>query len=330
MNVAIANLLTAELESPLDEAGFRHRGAELGLRIGAERIGAGLYEAEAGTPIWPYHYHYPSEEWLYVIAGSPVLRDPGGERALMVGDVVCFPAGHAGAHTIAGPGRFVILSDNEAPGPWVSVYPDSNKVSLAPGTFDAPPLNRLILSRDDVVDYWQGEGTADPARPAPVPREPAAPPRPVINVLSVDVDAPPREAPVGLRSRTRQLGPLLGARSLGSTLHELAPGEGTAPYHYECGREEWAVVLTGALALRHPGGERALTAGDVVCFPEGSRGAHRLINRDDAVARVLLVSTKMLPASICYPDSGTWVMRHGPEAPDIVHFQAAPHPWWEN
>ena len=27
--------------------------------LGAARIGAGLYEAREGAPIWPYHYHYP-------------------------------------------------------------------------------------------------------------------------------------------------------------------------------------------------------------------------------------------------------------------------------
>ena len=51
--------------------------ATIGHRIGADRLGAAVYEAEAGHPIWPYHYHHDFEEWLYVISGAPVLRDAG-------------------------------------------------------------------------------------------------------------------------------------------------------------------------------------------------------------------------------------------------------------
>ena len=34
------------------------------------------------SPIWPYHYHHGVEEWLYVLAGAPVLREPAGERPM--------------------------------------------------------------------------------------------------------------------------------------------------------------------------------------------------------------------------------------------------------
>jgi len=103
------NILGVELEERLDEAGFRHSATSAGVRLGAHRIGAGVYEAEPGVPIWPYHYHHGIEEWLYVIAGAPVLREPAGERTLTPGDLVCFPSGHVGAHTVKGPGRFVIF-----------------------------------------------------------------------------------------------------------------------------------------------------------------------------------------------------------------------------
>jgi len=69
---------SVELDEPLDEAGFRHVATSVGLRLGAQRIGASVYKAEAGSPIWPYHYHHRIEEWLYVIAGTPVLREPAG------------------------------------------------------------------------------------------------------------------------------------------------------------------------------------------------------------------------------------------------------------
>jgi len=91
----------------------------VGERLRAERIGAGVYEAEAGVPIWPFHFHHGIEEWLYVIAGAPVLRDPAGERALAPGEIVRFPSGPAGAHTVKGPGRFVIFATGHHDEPWM-------------------------------------------------------------------------------------------------------------------------------------------------------------------------------------------------------------------
>ena len=82
-----------------------------------------------------------------------------------------------------------------------------------------------------------------------------------------------------------------------------SPGR-AEPYHYVYGREEWLLVLAGTPTLRHPHGEDQLEAGDLVCFPEGPAGAHRLLNRGDSVVRALLLSTTGLPANVCYPDTG--------------------------
>ncbi|MGZ4288195.1 MAG: cupin domain-containing protein [Solirubrobacteraceae bacterium] len=107
------NLLSVELDEQIQAGPFRHAGATLGPMLGAERIHGGLYQGEAGRWIWPNHYHHGVEEWLYVLARTPVLRDPGGERTLRAGDLVAFPSGHVGAHTVAGPGRFVIFSTGD-------------------------------------------------------------------------------------------------------------------------------------------------------------------------------------------------------------------------
>jgi len=77
VSIGTVNIATVELDEPLDEAGFRHVATSVGPRLGARRIGAGVYEADAGSPIWPYHYHHGIEEWLYVIAGAPVLPTSG-------------------------------------------------------------------------------------------------------------------------------------------------------------------------------------------------------------------------------------------------------------
>jgi uncharacterized cupin superfamily protein len=108
----------------------------------------------------------------------------------------------------------------------------------------------------------------------------------------------------GYRHRAVAVGRRLGASLLGGTVYELPPGESTWPYHYEHGCEEWAIVLSGRPMLRTPDGEDELEPGDVAVFPEGPAGAHRLENRGDEAARVLILSSKSPLAIVHYPDSG--------------------------
>jgi uncharacterized cupin superfamily protein len=291
------NVRTCELDESLDRAGFRHRAASIAEPLGAKRVGAAVYEARAGEPIWPYHYHHAIEEWLYVISGAPVLRDAGGERELTAGDLVCFPPGHLGAHQVSGPGRFVLLS-TDAPGPYIAVYPDSDKVAVAVGDG-----NVLVLPRSASVDYWHGEGTEGRTDPVQPKREAAAPSRPVVNVLTVAA------GPAGTT---------LGAGRLDATVLELGPGEDAGDYSYAYGREEWVLVLAGAPTRRYPGGDDVLEVCDFVCFPEGPAGARQVANRGDAPVRLLRFSTTQFPVNICYANCGDWVMENAPGADDVV------------
>jgi len=43
-----------------------------------------------------------------------------------------------------------------------------------------------------------------------------------------------------------------------------------------------------------------------------SAGARRLLNRAESLVRALFVSTTGLPANVCYPDTGHWLIRNGP------------------
>ena len=299
MAVAKVNIIGVELDLPLDEAGFRHIAASVGERLGARRIGASVYEAEAGAPIWPYHYHHGIEEWLYVIGGAPVLRDPSGERTLAPGDLTCFPSGPTGAHTLKGPGRFVIFATGQHLEPWMSVYPDSDKVGGPEG----------MLLRSSAVGYWHGEGTVGASELVEAVREPErSPSQPAVNALAL--------------ARAAKLGGLLGAERLDGTVVDLDPGAGGEPYHYVYGREEWLLVLAGTPALRHPHGEDPLVAGDLVCLPEGPAGARRLFNQGESVARALLLSTTGLPVAVCFPETGRWLVRHGLSPDETVALAA--------
>jgi uncharacterized cupin superfamily protein len=111
------------------------------------------------------------------------------------------------------------------------------------------------------------------------------------------------EDPEGFRSGMARLGPLLEAQKLGGTVYDLPPGQAICPYHYEYGTEEWLIVLTGTPTLRTPAGEEVLAPGDVVCFPEGPEGAHKVTAPADSPARVLMLSNANQVEVSVYPDS---------------------------
>jgi uncharacterized cupin superfamily protein len=112
------------------------------------------------------------------------------------------------------------------------------------------------------------------------------------------------DARAGYETSSVRLGEAIGASALGATVYDLATGQSVCPYHYEHGHEEWLLVLTGAPTLRDPDGEHELAPGDVVLFPEGPDGAHKVTNRGEGTARIAILSTKGDPSVAVYPDSG--------------------------
>jgi len=113
-----------------------------------------------------------------------------------------------------------------------------------------------------------------------------------------DADDPP-----GYHSGMSRFGKTIGAKGLGGSVYELPPGQSVCPYHYEYTEEEWLLVLVGQATVRTPAGEEVLGPGELVCFPTGPDGAHKVTNATDETVRVLMVST-MAPVGVCvYPDS---------------------------
>jgi uncharacterized cupin superfamily protein len=256
--------------------------ARVGEAVGGMQIAASLYDLEDGQSSAPSHFHHGIEEWVIALAGAPHVHTAAGEQTLAEGDVVCFPAGLRGLHEVTGPGRVLIVSDTR----------DLDVVEL-------PDRGELIVQPPGTVIRGATSATV-PVGPAP----------PTVNVNEVEVHDEPR-APEGYRRRATSVGPILGAERLGASVYEMDPGDATAPYHYEGVEEEWLVVLSGTPMPRDPDGEHPLATGDLVCFPIGPDGAHKVINRSDSAARVLILATQ--PAndvSICvYPDSekvGVW------------------------
>jgi uncharacterized cupin superfamily protein len=109
--------------------------------------------------------------------------------------------------------------------------------------------------------------------------------------------------PEGYRAGMARLGKLFGAKESGISVYELPPGQAVCPYHYEMGEEEWLLVLEGRPTLRHSEGSEVLEPWDVVCFPRGPEGAHKVGNEGGETARVLMFSTVVNPTATIYPDS---------------------------
>ena len=127
------------------------------------------------------------------------------------------------------------------------------------------------------------------------------------NVFSDELEFD-EEDPDGFRGGTARVGKAAGGEELAVKAFALPPGQSLCPYHYEY-VEEWLLVLDGDLVLRTPEGEQELALGDLVCFAAGPPGAHKVSNRSEQTARILMFSSAREPSVAVYPDSdkiGVW------------------------
>ena len=132
--------------------------------------------------------------------------------------------------------------------------------------------------------------------------------RPVANLLDVETTQD-GDDPAGYETPYARIGPLVGGAALGASVYVLREGQSVCPYHWEAGDEEWLLVLEGRPVVRAHEGEEELEPGDLVCFPAGPDGAHKVTNRRGGEARVVIFSTRNEPAIAVYPDSdkvGVW------------------------
>lgn len=144
--------------------------------------------------------------------------------------------------------------------------------------------------------------------------------------VSVEEDA---GRPDGYHLAHARLAPQIGAAKVGATVYELPPGQSSFPYHYEYGCEEWLLVVLGRPTLRHPGGEEELEPGDLVCFPEGPEGAHKVTNATGEAARIMILSTKASPAVAVYPDSDKVGVFTENEADDVMVRRESDVDYWD-
>jgi uncharacterized cupin superfamily protein len=117
--------------------------------------------------------------------------------------------------------------------------------------------------------------------------------------------------PDGYRAGVVRVGSLAGGKYNVVKAFEVPPGQSICPYHYEY-EEEGLFVLEGEVVGRDPAGEHPARRGDLICFPPGPDGAHKISNRDDRPAHMVMFSSSQEPAVAVYPDSdkiGVWTGR---------------------
>lgn len=88
------------------------------------------------------------------------------------------------------------------------------------------------------------------------------------------------------------------------SVYEVPPGKSAVPYHYHSRNEEVFLILSGTALLKSPEGERAVTAGDFLYFPNNESGAHKLTNTSETEPLVYAdFDIRHDPEIAYYPDS---------------------------
>ena len=110
----------------------------------------------------------------------------------------------------------------------------------------------------------------------------------------------------------RKFIPFGGAKNTLVSVYEIPPGKAAYPYHYHHKNEETFYILSGEGILKTPHGERKVTSGELLFFPIGPEGAHKLINSSNTENLVYIDFDVVHEIDVAvYPDSdkiGIWGM----------------------
>ena len=110
----------------------------------------------------------------------------------------------------------------------------------------------------------------------------------------------------------RKFIPFGSAKNALVSVYEIPPGKAAYPYHYHRKNEETFYILSGEGVLKTPEGERKVKAGELLFFPAGPEGAHKLTNLSETEMLTYIDFDVVHDIDIAvYPDSdkiGIWGM----------------------
>jgi uncharacterized cupin superfamily protein len=134
---------------------FEARFGQVGMAVGAQKLGYNVTAVPPGKRAFPFHSHRVNEEMFFVLEGEGEVRIGESRHPIKKGDfIACPPGGPETAHQIINTGskelRYLAVSTKMAPE--IAEYPDSKKFGVL-GADGFRFLSRAELS----IGYWDGE-----------------------------------------------------------------------------------------------------------------------------------------------------------------------------
>ena len=125
-----------------------------------------------------------------------------------------------------------------------------------------------------------------------------------------DIPAGHKSEHEGYEYFRRKFVPFGAAKNTHVCVYEIPPRKSAYPYHFHHKTEETFYIISGTGILRTPEGEKQVGAGELIFFPAGEAGAHKLTNASETENLVYIDFdvTHELDVAV-YPDSekiGIW------------------------
>jgi uncharacterized cupin superfamily protein len=146
------NLDDLPWQTSVGPANYAARLAEIGFRLGAEKLGYWATRLDPGSAFCPMHWHTAEEELFIVWDGTPTIETPRGSRLMRPGDLIAFPAREFGAHKLVNlsdaPATILLIANTNPQD--VCFYPDSKKLLVE--------ATDTLVRSEPMLDYYEGEG----------------------------------------------------------------------------------------------------------------------------------------------------------------------------
>ena len=127
------------------------------------------------------------------------------------------------------------------------------------------------------------------------------------------------------RANWRALGDHFGLTQFGVSFETLQPNAQSSVRHWHTLADEFVYMVEGELALQTNDGEFILAPGMGIGFRAGDKNAHHLINKSGAVAKFMVVGSRVPGDLAFYPDDdlALFATENGRVA---VHKDGTPYP----
>ncbi len=127
------------------------------------------------------------------------------------------------------------------------------------------------------------------------------------------------------KANWRALGDHFGLTQFGVSFETLEPHAQSSVRHWHTLADEFLYVIEGVLTLRTNDGEFVIEPGMCMGFKAGDKNAHHLVNRSNALAKFIVVGSRVPGDTAFYPDDdlATLFTEQGRRA---VHKDGTPYP----